>query len=172
MKKTDRGTNDKKADSFAVVGWGYSHNNCLLAYKMYYHNGEVASSLPPSHVPKSIEIPMDRPPPTIQPAVVAAMQQAAAMVAASAGVETPAALPKDDDVNAAELKAIVTQANKPNVDDRREVLREVREHLELLKEFEDVIPPEELQKRKRELFAALPTAPPPASRKARFTEDV
>jgi len=42
---------------------------------------------------------------------------------------------------------------------RRELLKEVRDHLDLLKEFEGVVPKEELESRKRELFAALPPAP-------------
>jgi hypothetical protein len=37
------------------------------------------------------------------------------------------------------------------------------EHLDLLKEFEGVISDEDLVKRKRELFLALPSAPPAAS---------
>jgi hypothetical protein len=44
--------------------------------------------------------------------------------------------------------------------DRRLILEEVREHLNLLKEFEGVISEDALNKRKRELFATLPSAPP------------
>jgi len=80
------------------------------------------------------------------------------------------------DINDAELEAIVNQGQgaigsskttastygKTPHDERRLLLQEVREHLDLLKEFEGVIAPEELNKRKRELFLALPSAPPPA----------
>ena len=44
--------------------------------------------------------------------------------------------------------------------DRYSVIQEVKDHLSLLKEFEGIIPDEELVKRKRELFLALPPAPP------------
>jgi len=85
------------------------------------------------------------------------------------------------DINDAELEAIVNQGGAAAADsaaattsqsqmskgstphdERRSLLKEVREHLDLLKEFEGVIAPEELNKRKRELFIALPPAPPPA----------
>eukprot|EP00543_Licmophora_paradoxa_P013179 CAMPEP_0202475556 /NCGR_PEP_ID=MMETSP1360-20130828/92966_1 /ASSEMBLY_ACC=CAM_ASM_000848 /TAXON_ID=515479 /ORGANISM="Licmophora paradoxa, Strain CCMP2313" /LENGTH=231 /DNA_ID=CAMNT_0049102727 /DNA_START=685 /DNA_END=1380 /DNA_ORIENTATION=- len=47
-------------------------------------------------------------------------------------------------------------------EDRRQMLKEVREHLDLLKEFDGVISSEEIANRKRQLFLALPPAPPPA----------
>ncbi len=42
-----------------------------------------------------------------------------------------------------------------------DLLKEVREHLDLLKQFEGSVDAEALTKRKRELFAAMPPAPPP-----------
>lgn len=50
-----------------------------------------------------------------------------------------------------------------SVEERRAMIKEVKDHTELLKEFEGVIPDEELAKRKRALYAALPPAPPPVS---------
>ena len=46
---------------------------------------------------------------------------------------------------------------------RQRILKEVRDHLELLKQFDGVIPVEEINRRKHELFLALPPAPPPSS---------
>lgn len=43
---------------------------------------------------------------------------------------------------------------------RRSMLEEVREHLNLLRDFEDVISDAELNERKRELFKCLPPPPP------------
>ena len=43
---------------------------------------------------------------------------------------------------------------------RRFMLEEVREHLNLLREFKDVVPDAELNERKRELFKCLPPPPP------------
>lgn len=48
------------------------------------------------------------------------------------------------------------------LENRRKILTEVREHLDLLKEFEGIISDEDLAQRKRDLFRALPPAPPPA----------
>jgi len=42
---------------------------------------------------------------------------------------------------------------------RKMLLDEVREHLDLLKEFEGAIPPEEIEERKRQLFYRLPLPP-------------
>merc|ERR1719491_1071867 len=53
-----------------------------------------------------------------------------------------------------------TNMNDP-IEQRRRILSEVREHLNLLKEFEGIISQEDLNQRKRELFLALPPAPPP-----------
>ncbi|GAX11275.1 hypothetical protein FisN_7Lh374 [Fistulifera solaris] len=44
-------------------------------------------------------------------------------------------------------------------EEKRLTVQEVREHLELLKEFEGVIPDEEIAQRKRDLFLSLPTVP-------------
>ena len=44
---------------------------------------------------------------------------------------------------------------------RREVLREVKDHMELLNQFEGLIDSEIIKKRKRALFLSLPPPPPP-----------
>jgi len=50
----------------------------------------------------------------------------------------------------------------PNpAEERRKLLQEVKDHLALLKEFEDIAGEEEILKRRRDLFAALPPIPPP-----------
>ena len=151
---------------------------------MYYKNGELDPSLPPARAPKPIEIPIKRSagiqPPPAQAAhasipVEAAVQENAPSAEAShASIPVEASLQesaplKEEDVNVADLGAVVVQDSERIVEERRGVLHEVREYLELLKEFEDVVPEEELKKRKRELFLALPNAPPPFEHKARFT---
>ena len=57
-----------------------------------------------------------------------------------------------------------TAAPLDPLEHRRKILSEVREHLDLLKEFEGIISDEDLAQRKRDLFRALPPAPPPAKR--------
>lgn len=44
---------------------------------------------------------------------------------------------------------------------RRKLLREVKDHMELLTQFEGVIDSDTIKKRKRELFLSLPPPPPP-----------
>ena len=44
---------------------------------------------------------------------------------------------------------------------RRELLCEVKDHMDLLSQFEGIIDPETLKKRKRALFLSLPSPPPP-----------
>ena len=53
----------------------------------------------------------------------------------------------------------------PDITDEewRAVLKEVKDHIDLLKQFEGVVPDEELSKRKQALYLALPPVPPPAS---------
>lgn len=44
---------------------------------------------------------------------------------------------------------------------RRDLLREVKDHMELLTQFEGIIDSDTIKKRKRELFLSLPPPPPP-----------
>jgi hypothetical protein len=125
--------------------WGYTHNHCLLCYVMYFKNARMDPDLPPATAPRDVDIPRERP-----------GHRASAAAAAT-----------DQDV-VADLEAIVSQDVKASVEERRAILKEVREHLEILKEFQELVPEEELNKRKRELFLALPDAPPPAVRKPRL----
>jgi len=43
--------------------------------------------------------------------------------------------------------------------ERRAILKEVKDHMELLKEFEGLIPNKELKKQKKDLFMSLPHIP-------------
>ena len=52
-----------------------------------------------------------------------------------------------------------------DAESRARLLDEVKEHLELLKQFDGIIPEEEISQRKRELFLALPLPPPPAAKR-------
>lgn len=56
--------------------------------------------------------------------------------------------------------------------DRGRLLEEVKEHLELLKQFEGVIPDEDIASRKRELFLALPLPPPPAAKRSKKDDEL
>lgn len=127
---------------------------------MYYKNGRIDPDLPPAIAPRAIEIPMERPRrAAVSGTVVATVASLPAAAADGGG---------GDQAVVADLEAMVSQDVKASVEERRAVLHEVREHLDILKEFQELVPEEELKKRKRELFLALPDAPPPAARKTRL----
>lgn len=126
--------------------WGYMHNNCLLAYTIYYKDGKLDPNLPPARSPIDIAIPQTRPP----------------VVSASTGVPLPQSMAQPVPIAPAPLR--VAQQQEQSGEERQAILAEVRQHLDILKELEGSVPEETINKRKRELFAALPDAPPPAKK--------
>lgn len=128
---------------------------------MYYVGEDLKTDLPDAKPPKQIVVPAEKPIKGLastNPYLLSIGNEKGNVVSNTPGKET--------DLNDDELEAIVNQdsSKRKEPDDRRLVLKEVRDHLDLLKEFEGVIPEDELNKRKRELFAALPAAPPPAKK--------
>jgi hypothetical protein len=178
-RKAATGPKEEPTD---FLRWAYGHNNLILCYRMYYKNGVLDPSLPPARSPVPIQIPiggnewMEIGPPPAQsnfpaPAqlIIRAPAQSNMLVKASVAEKTPSK--ELGHANVAPLKAAaVAQDSELTTEKRRVVLNEVREHLELLKEFEGVVPEEELKKRKLALFFALPDAPPPFERSAKLFE--
>jgi hypothetical protein len=153
----------------APQNWPHSHNNALMCYRMYYNGTELDPTFPPPNPPKEIYIATEKP---------------SSMMSATSGPVTiqivPTSAPPasgagngsivDDKVDT--KPAAVAKNTGSTADDRRRMLQEVRDHLDLLKEFEGLIPAEEYARRKRELFLAMPPAPPPhSSKKARKNEE-
>jgi len=149
--------------------WEYSHLNIFLAYKMYYEQDKLNPQLPVARDPDPNRVVPNKKP---------------------VGGEYPPGASsdvKDEDENSIEKKSKIdgkdslnAKLSKPKSDaspsrpkseaeERRALLQEVREHLELLKEFEGVIPAAEMSKRKRELFMSLPSAPSSARGKNGLT---
>jgi hypothetical protein len=131
----------------------FTHNNCLVLYKMYFNKGnQMDASFPPPEK-RDIAIP-DKKPKGGVVAFLAGGQQAGANDGPHVGpfgktvavIRSPPASPM----------ALARMHQQK----RMEQLREVREHMDLLKQFEGVVDEEVLNKRKRELFEALPPAPP------------
>lgn len=118
--------------------WEHAHNHCILAFRLYYQYDKFDPNFPPPVSPREVVVPVERP----------KSAKAGKVSAAGGALHQP-------QVDATELLG-----ESQEVDNRRKMLQEVKEHLDLLKEFEGVIPAEELASRKRELFAALPSAPP------------
>lgn len=76
-------------------------------------------------------------------------------------VKVPLKRPEKDEIPKIASANMSFVPKKLTDEERRALLKEVKDHTELLKEFEGVIPAEELAKRKRELYAALPPVPSP-----------
>mmetsp|Transcript_14629 Transcript_14629/g.14108 ORF Transcript_14629/g.14108 Transcript_14629/m.14108 type:complete len:333 (-) Transcript_14629:83-1081(-) len=151
------GVKGKKHPAF----WEYSHLNIFLAYKLFYDKGEMNPHLPSARDPDPNRVVPNKKP--------------------IGGEYPPGASSKDEDDNSIGRKAksngkenldAKISKHKPDTatrpkteaDERRALLQEVREHLELLKEFEGIIPATEMSKRKKELFMSLPSAPSSAKK--------
>lgn len=77
-------------------------------------------------------------------------------------VQVPARKPSNYRLSANNIGINPMPAADMSEEDRRAMLKEVKDHTELLASFVGVIPDEELVKRKRKLYAALPPVPTPA----------
>lgn len=128
------------------LNWEHAHNHVIMAYRMYFRYDQLDTTFPIPISPREIAVPTERPKVKGPPA--------------SAKIATAASPTSDGDDEPNGDAAELLGETKNIVEDRRKVLQEVREHLELLKEFDGVISEEDLAKRKRELFLALPPAPP------------
>jgi len=131
--------------------WEHAHNHCIMTYRLYYKGDELDPSFPAAVLAKEIVVPAEKPKATS--ATHYSHIQSAKPAAKEGG--------QDGDEPALDVAAILGESNP--VDERRKILVEVREHLDLLKEFEGVISEDELAKRKRDLFLAMPQAPSPST---------
>jgi hypothetical protein len=136
-----------------------------MCYRMYFRGNELDPTFPPPNPPKPIYVAAEKLPSIMY------------SVAPEQATPTPSLAPIPN--SATKLKPAPKTLQLPDdkkrsvgADDRRLMLNEVREHMELLKEFEGIIPDEELVKRKQELFLAMPPAPPPAKRAKKVEEAV
>lgn len=139
--------------------WSHTHNNAILCNRVYYRGDQLDPTFPSPCPPKDIYIAAEKPASMVTSAADTASLPAEASLPAATKPKvgsTPGAGPEN---------AGKKGSNTP--DDRRLMLKEVREHLDLLKEFEGVIPAEDLARRKRELFLAMPPAPPPLPKRAK-----
>lgn len=66
----------------------------------------------------------------------------------------------------------LSQQVKESAEDRLAMLQEIRAHMDLLNDFVGIIPQEQLHKRKRELYLAMPNTPPTASERAKRLRQV
>lgn len=129
--------------------WEYNHNNVFTVYRIYYRGIVVDPKIFPPVAPREVEVPAKK-------------TEAAEQVEASdVGGSASSLLVSDLTINPP-VKAKPVELSD---EERRAILKEVKDHTELLREFEGVIPDDELAARKRALYAALPPVPPPAGKK-------
>ena len=121
--------------------WAHGHNHVLLTFRLYYNGDKLDPTFPAPIPPRIINVPQERPREDPD---------------SKKGLLTSPRLPGGF---APGMVAMPVPLDP--LEQRRKILTEVREHLDLLKEFEGIISEEDLAQRKRDLFRALPPAPPP-----------
>jgi len=141
--------------------WEYSHIHIFLAYRMFYDGESVSASLPPATDPNPARVVPNKKPQVYPPFP-----------------HMGTAPPVDSGYGSDDLKVFASQITasssaprrmglgkrkKGELDDetRRAMLKEVKDHLDVLKELEKVVPPAEMEKRKKALWAAMPPTPGP-----------
>jgi hypothetical protein len=130
----------------APQGWAHAHNNHLMAFRMYYKGAELDTDLPPPAPIKDVVVPVKKPQSTEVPYLLRVAE----------GEDPPPS---------------IMEARKQAADIRCTMLKEVRLHMDLLKDFEGIIPATEIEARKRQLFSAMPDAPPPLEKRQKLAED-
>lgn len=133
--------------------WEYSHISIFLAYRMYYDGEAIATDLPPPIDPNpKRKVPKEKPEAYPLPPLVP-------------GVFPP--LPAGDGYVSDELVS-----GSPDDDTRRAMLKEVKDHMDVIKQLEGIMPPAEAQQRKRALYAAMPPPPGPYKKARRNNSTV
>jgi hypothetical protein len=135
--------------------WEFNHNNVFTVYRIYYRGIVIDPKIFPPVAPKVVEVPTKKTDPVLA-------------VEASGAVGSAISLPISDlAINRDKAKSVALTD-----EERRAILKEVKDHTELLREFVGVVPDDELAERKRALYAALPPVPPPAGKKRKKVAQV
>eukprot|EP00536_Pseudo-nitzschia_multiseries_P015056 jgi/Psemu1/216761/e_gw1.814.17.1 len=160
------------------IQFEYTHSHLFLAYKIYYRKGKLDPNFPEPR-PREINVPREKPavgiPLRESPLIVAAGQKASA--AAAAAHVAGASLPLNGGVGDfrhfqqqdRRLEDIAT-IEQQNERSRRDLLQEVKDHMDLLCKFEGIVDAETLKKRKLDLFLSLPPPPPPNEKKRKASK--
>ena len=161
--KVDNDGDDNGKQTPVPSTWEYSHIHVFLAYRMYYDGEAIATDLPPPIDPNpSRKVPKNKP-----------KDYPSFSVASGA---LPSVDGGDGNVSD-ELQAYAGQlaSSSParggnrgtgQIDDgtRRAMLKEVKDHLDVIKQLEGIMPAAEAEQRKRALYAAMPPPPGPYKR--------
>ena len=135
--------------------WEYNHNNVFTVYRIFYRGIVIDPKIFPPVAPRVVDVPTKKTDPA--PAVEASG-------AGGSAISLPIA---DLALNRDKVKSA-----KLTDEERRAILKEIKDHTELLREFVGVVPDDELAERKRALYAALPPVPPSAGKKRKKITDI
>lgn len=119
----------------------FNHNNVFSVYRIYYRGTKEDPNIFLPVSPMEVKVPNMKP-------------SDAASVAGATNNAAPS-LPLED------LTIVKAKSVLLSDEERRALLKEVKDHTELLNEFIGVVPNDELAERKRALYAALPPVPSP-----------
>lgn len=123
--------------------WEYANNHALMTFRLYYCGDRLDTNIPAPTLMVNMQSLRNKDRTDVPPRTEVPIVPRVVNTAGSSGKTLPTA-----------SKPVVVMKEEPRL-----TVQEVREHLELLKEFEGVIPNEEIAQRKRDLFMALPAIP-------------
>lgn len=133
-----------------------------MCYRLYYRGEAIDPTFPEPSPPKEIYVATEKPVNLTSPMLPESLTNGGALGGNKSAEESA------DGRNGVALGENANE-NGINPESRRAILQEVRQHLDLLKEFEGIISEEDLAKRKRDLFLAMPAAPPPAPKRNKMS---
>ena len=114
-----------------------------MTYRMYFQGTEPNPDLPPPAPFKEVVVPIAKPKHDVNYMVRMPNETDNGVTIGT----PPSPTPNSDGL-------------MESAEDRMSILNEVRAHMDLLNDFVGIIPQEQITKRKRELYNALPSAPP------------
>jgi len=114
--------------------WEYSHFHFFLTYRVFYRSGDLDPDIFPASPPRVVDVPAKKP----------------------ENIRDYGGRVNGGRKNSGPDARALLEAND---EDRRALLAEVKGYTELLREFEGVISEDEIAKKKRALYEALPPVP-------------
>jgi len=131
--------------------WEYTHIHYFLAFRMYYVGCSINTDMPPACDPNP-----ERMVPADEPFEIECRNRSflSGRKPEDERKDTPVAYINVDQNGVEFSDALVAETQE-----RRALLKEVKDHMELLKEFDGLIPDSELKKQRKELFMSLPSIP-------------
>jgi len=163
----DDGDDNDEKETPVPDQWEYSHMSNFLAYRFYYDGDAIATDLPPPIDPNPSRVvpnkkPSTYPPPPLVPGSFPPLPGAIA-------VNSDGNVSDEMQAYAGQLasSSLAGKTRGGQLDDatRRAMLKEVKDHLDVIKQLEGIMPKAEAEQRKRALYAAMPPPPGPHKKK-------